>query len=163
MDPHGCSDLLWGDGDSLILKQLLECEDGSEDTGVDHGASPVKYAGLVGKFEIFCLLSGVFLKNFTNNFKVGSDKWLNDGDTLTHYNPSYLHTSSVNRNISEFWHVAAVWSRKALFGITLMFAQLKKSCFMFVQNVLCLVVRQVGGLETSETSEVQSNARFGIT
>ena len=109
------------------------------------------------------LLSEVFLQNFTNNFKVGFDKWLNEGDTLTHYNPSYLHTSSVNRNISEFWHVGAVWSRKALFGITLMFAQLKKSCFIFVQNVLCLVVRQVGGLETSETSEVQSNARFGIT
>jgi hypothetical protein len=50
MDPHGGSDLLGGDGNSFILKQLLECENWSEDPGVDHGPGPVKYTGLAGKY-----------------------------------------------------------------------------------------------------------------
>ena len=38
VDPHGTPDLVRGDGHALVLEQLLEGQDWSEDPGVDDGA-----------------------------------------------------------------------------------------------------------------------------
>ena len=38
VNPHGTPDLVRGDGHTLVLEQLLEGQDRSEDPGVDDGA-----------------------------------------------------------------------------------------------------------------------------
>ena len=51
-----------------------------------------------------------------------------------------------------------MWSGVAKYGVTLMFVQFKKSCFLFVHSVLCLIVRQVGGWKHQKRDIVQRSS-----